>query len=148
MVYMIRTSLEDQRLFLFCSTNVNSSNNPHPNLPTPLLLSIPSCLVEVLFFPIIRPPMHLHGLCWMEMRSIQFFRDGMDRSVDRWIEGIETPVWRLSLQVSIEQRLHRRLVAVKCSAPLPDTKQDSQESFQTSPLLVRDYSLGCYPIML
>lgn len=142
---MIKTSLEDQRLFFICSTDANSSTNPPK---PPLLLSIPSCLVAVLFFPIIRPPTPSRSWCWMEMRSTHFFRDRMARSMDGWMEGIETPVRRLSLQVSIERRLHRRLVAVKCSSPLADTKQDSQESFQTSPLLARDYSLGCYPITL
>lgn len=141
---MIRTSLKDQRLFLICSTNANLSTNPPPKLPF-FSQSFP---VLLRFYSFIRPPTLSCSVCRMEMRSIHFFRDGMDRSVDGWVVGIETPVRRLSLHVSIEQRLYCRLVAVKCSSLLADTKQDSQESFQTSPLLVRDYSLGCYPITL
>lgn len=77
------------------------------------------------------------------MRFLHFFRDEMDKSVDGWVDG-----YMGGCEVSIDERLHRRLVAVKCSTLLADTKRGSQESFQTSPLLARDYSLGCYPIML
>lgn len=81
---MIRTSLEDQRLFLICSTDANSSTNPPPK--TPLLRSILSRLVLVFILSDHKntppPPTLSHSVCRMEIRSIHFFRAGMDRSVD------------------------------------------------------------------
>lgn len=47
---------------------------------------------------------------------------------------------------AIERRLHSPAGGCKTPAALADTKRDSQESFQTSLLLARDYALSCYPI--
>lgn len=145
---MIRSSLGDQSFSLFCSSDVNLFTITPPSP----ILTIVSCCFEVFI-----PSNHmasftpLHSLCEMEIRSFHFLRDETDKSLDGCIDGCAVEVnlvWSLSLQVSIQQRLHCRLVAAKCSSLLADTKQGSKKSFQTSPLLARDYSLGCYPIML
>lgn len=165
---MIRSSPEDQRLFLICSTSANSSTGSPPppdpsRSPLQSLHTPPTLLFLILFHLVILsnhmadPPLQAfsRNMCQMEMRSINFRGDGMGRSVDRSAGGGvcdgeqgPPPTHPPCGGVSIERRLHRRLVAVKCGAPLADTKRDSQEAFQTSPLLVRDYSLGCYPITL
>lgn len=85
---MIRTSLEDQRLFLICSTNANSSTNP-PKLP-----SFSQFFPVLLFFPIIRPPHNpFHAMCvrWKWGLSISL---GLGW-IDQWMEDRETPVWSL-----------------------------------------------------
>lgn len=47
---------------------------------------------------------------------------------------------------AIERRLHSPAGGCKTPAALADTKRDSQESFQTSLLLARDYALSFIPL--
>lgn len=85
-VYMIRTSLKDQRLFLSSSTDANSSPSPPPSQMYPSSSQSSAALLR--FYLIIRPPRPFHAGCRMEMRPIHFFRDGL---VDVWVEGDRDP---------------------------------------------------------
>lgn len=94
--------------------------------PPTLPLKLPSfaqsfpVLFWFLFFLIIRtpPPPNPFTQCVSDGNKVYPFLQGWNGQISGWIDGgdIETPVQRLSLQVSIERRLHCRLVAVKCSA--------------------------------